>query len=170
MNKIRNGQKSWTLTSLILLIISSVLVGQNRNNREAGLKALDEQYGFLNIKLETPFGAFKGLIKEDAEKCVFKATLAELKMVTYNFESVYLTFYKDLVTTIELETKGWNNTNGLLGILQEAYGEGNKRTNFGYKWKGQKVWMNFAINELNGNGVLSLHSVPSMTKEIVEIE
>ncbi len=158
------------LTGLIILIVSSVLVGQNRNNKEAGLKALDEQYGFLNIKLETPFTAFKGLKKEDSEKAIYKATQADLRMDKYILESVYLTFYKDSLTTIELETKGWNNTNGLLDILQEAYGTGSKRVNFGYKWKGERVWMNFAINETDGTGVLSIHSVPLMTKEIGENE
>ena len=159
-----------SLISLLLLIFSSVLVGQNRENKEAGLKAIDEQYGFLNIKLETPLSAFKGLIKQDGDKSCFKVTQAELTLDKYKFEGVYLTFYKDLVTTIELETKGWNNTNGILGILQETFGEGNKRVHFGYKWKGQNVWMNFAINESDGNGVLSLHSVPLMTKEIGENE
>ena len=170
MNQITNGQLKWTLTSLLIVIFSSVLVGQNRENKEAGLKALDGQYGFLNIKLETPLSAFKGLIKQDGDKSSFKVSQTELHLDKYTFEAVYLTFYADLVTTIELETKGWNNTNGILGILQEAYGEGNKRLHFGYKWKGEKVWMNFAINESDGNGELSLHSVPLMSKEIGENE
>ena len=170
MNQITNGQLKWTLTSLLIVIFSSVLVGQNRENKEAGLKALDGQYGFLNIKLETPLSAFKGLIKQDGDKSCFKATQTELRLNKYKFETVYLTFYQDQITTIELETKGWNNTNGILGILQEAYGEGYKRVHFGYKWKGQKVWMNFAINESDGNGVLSLHSVPLMSKEIGDNE
>ena len=170
MNQNNKRKFKWLLASLILMI-SSGLVGQNRNNQEDGLKALDEQYGFLGIKLETPFGSFKGLKKEDnSEKSIFKSTQIELRMDKYNLESVYLTFYKEFLTTIELETKGLINTNGLLGTLQEAYGEGNKRAHFGYKWKGQKVWMNFAINETDGSGVLSIHSVPLMTKEIGENE
>lgn len=170
MNQLTNRQTKWILTSLLIILISAVLVGQNRQNKESGLKALDDQYGFLNIKLETPLSSFKGLIKQDGDKACFKATQTELELDKYMFEAVYLTFYQDLVTTIELETKGWNNTNGILGILQESYGEGYKRVNFGFKWKGQKVWMNFAINESDGNGVLSLHSVPLMSKEIGENE
>ena len=165
-----NKYEKCARTSLILLLFFSVLSGQNRNNREAGLKALDEQYGFLNIKLETPFSEFKGLKKEDKEEPVFKATQAELRIDKFVFKTVYLTFYKEFLTTIEFETKGWTNTNGILNILQEAYGEGSKRVHFGYKWKGQKVWMNFAINESDGNGVLTLHSVPMMTKEVGENE
>ena len=170
MNHINYRKFKWVLTSLFIVILSSVLVGQNRNNQEAGVKALDEQYGFLNIKLETPLSAFKGLKKEDSEKPIFKATQVDLRMEKCNLEAVYLTFYKESLTTIELETKGLNNTNGLLNILQEAYGEGSKRANFGYKWKGQKVWMNFSIHDSDGNGVLSIHSVPMMTKEIGENE
>lgn len=170
MNQIINKRLKWALTSLIIVLISSALVGQNRENQEAGLKALDEHYGFLNIKLESPFNSFQGLKNEDSEKSIFKATQAELKIDKFNFESVYLTFYKESLTTIELETKGWNNTNGVLGILQETYGAGNKKIHFGYKWKGEKVWMNFAIDETNGNGVLSLYSVPMMTREIGENE
>ena len=170
MNQRTKEQIKRTLLSLLILIFSSILVGQNRENKEAGLKALDDQYGFLNIKLETPLSEFKGLLKEDGDKPCFKVSQTELILDKYTFEAVYLTFYKDQVTTIEFETKGWVNTNGILGILQEAYGEGNKKLHFGYKWKGQKVWMNFAISESDGNGVLSLHSVPLMTKEISENE
>ncbi len=170
MNLIIKEQIRRALISLLLLIFSSALVGQNRQNKEAGLMALDEQYGFLNIKLETPLSAFKGLLKEDGDKSCYKMAQAEYILGKYKFEAVYLTFYKDQVTTMELETKGWKNTNGILYILQEAYSEGNKREHFGYKWKGQKVWMNFAINESDGNSVLSLHSVPLMTKEIGENE
>jgi len=169
MNQIIKEHLKPTLTTLLIFIFSSVLVGQNRGNKEIGLKALDNQYGFLNIKLETPFNTFKGLIKQDGDS-YYKALQPELQLGKYTFEAVYLTFYKDMVTTIEFETKGWTNTNGVLGILQEAYSEGHKREHFGYKWKGQKVWMNFAINESDGNGVLSLHSVPLMSKEIGENE
>ena len=170
MNQRSNRQTLGVFTTLILVMISSVLAGQNRNNPEAGQKALDEQYGFLNIKLESPLSSFKGLKLEDSEKAVYKATQSDLKLDKYKFESVYLTFYKESLTTIELETKGWNNTNGILGILQEAYGIGKKRVNFGYKWKSEKVWMNFTINESDGSGVLSLHSVPLMTKEVGDNE
>jgi len=170
MNQKHNIQIKRALATMIMLVISSILVGQNRNNQEAGLKALDKQYGFLNIKLETPFSSFKGLKKEDSEKSIFKATQIELKIDKFKFESVYLTFYKDLLTTIEFETKGRTNTNGILNILQDSFGEGKKRTNYGYKWKGQEVWMNFAINESDGSGVLSLHSVSLMTKEVGENE
>ena len=170
MNQTIRGQIKLTLTSLIILILSSALVGQNRENKEAGLKALDDQYGLLNIKLESPLSTFKGLIKEAGDKSCYKMAQAEYILGKYKFEAVYLTFYKDQVTTMELETRGWDNTKGILGILQETYSAGNKREHFGYKWKGQKVWMNFAINESDGNGVLSLHSVPLMTKEIGENE
>jgi hypothetical protein len=159
-----------TLIIIYGMLIPILLVGQNRVNQETGLKALDEQYGILNIKLETPFSAFKGLKMEDSENSIYKATQVELRLDKFKFEAVYFTFYKKLLTTVELETKGWNNTKGVLSTLQEAFGEGIKNAHNVYKWKSQKVWMNFAINEPDGDGVLSLHSVPLMTKEIGENE
>lgn len=113
------------------------------------IQQLDEDYGFRNIKFETPFSSFKGLIEDPSfgEGC-YKLQNENLKLGKYELYQVCYRFYKGLLSDIFL----WvytNNRDGIEDIFQHTYGEGEYESSFGGRsWMGKKVTIKYAPHRL----------------------
>ena len=158
---------------LSFLIIPIVVIGQN-------LKALDDKNGFRKATFGMSPYSFKNLeqvmvqpligLKEDRnpKNSKFYPVQGEyydkdVDLYIGNFPLDYIKyyFYKNKLVTIEIKVrkgKGLNNQNGVLEVLETAYGKGvlkkvnntsavDNNSYSNYSWEGGKVKMKYTISE-----------------------
>jgi hypothetical protein len=149
---------------LLLLIIPIVVIGQN-------LKALDEKNGFREAKFGMSPSSFKKL--EPVKMITLKGLgYLESKGTTshsISFEREYYDkdvdlhigdfpldyveyyFYKNILVSIEIKvSNGFTNQNGVLNVLETAYGKGVlQKYNLGrdlyYIWEGEEIAMSYTL-------------------------
>ena len=123
----------------LLVLFSTSISGQN-------LKSLDDKYGFRGAKFETPFDSLKNLV--EIEKGFYTSTSEDLKLGEYDLSQIVYSFYKGQLYIIGITTKGYTNSNGILSILQQAYGKGYQSNEYieKYIWFGKKVIMSYEQN------------------------
>jgi hypothetical protein len=117
-------------------------------------KALDDKYGFREMKFETLFNSIKNLVK--VEEGFYKSTTEDLKLGDYQLNEVVYSFYKDQLYIILIKVKGVINSNGVLKILQQAYGSGYQSNRYieSYLWNGQKTIMSYEQNSITGDATI----------------
>jgi hypothetical protein len=140
------------ILTLLLFFVSTLLMAQN-------LKALDDKYGFREMRFETPLDSLKNLV--EVEKDYYKSTTEDMKLGDYELSQVVYNFYKGLLGTIMIESKGYVNSVGFLKILQEAYGKGYKDNPYieRYIWVGEKVKMSYKQNSITNGATIFIYSV-----------
>lgn len=124
------------VTVILILIVGKAAFGQN-------LKALDDKYGFREGIFEKPKESIYSIV--EFEKGSFATPLEILAYGEYRLRDVIYRFYKGQLTYIRIRTKGQVNSQGVLKLLQEEYGPGNKpdKNVEEYWWVGKKVTMSF---------------------------
>lgn len=135
---------------LLLVFVPIVLFGQN-------LKALDEKYGFREMKFEMPLSSLKNHV--EVEKGFYKSTTENLKLGDYKLSEVVYSFYKGQLYVIMIETKGFENSSGVLKILQQAYGNGYQSNEYieRYVWFGEKVFMSYDQNSITDDATIYMY-------------
>lgn len=140
---------------LFLFIIPAMLIGQD-------IKALDEKYGFREAKFEMPVDSIKHIkrVSTVGRYTLYVSTNKNIKLGEYDIYSLAYFFYKGKLSQIEICTKGLANSDGVLEILQEAYGKGDDKTpNIArYLWAGERVIMMYNMNPSNGVATFRLFS------------
>lgn len=142
--------KAILLTSVFILFCLT-RIGQN-------LKALDDKYGFREAKLGMPFSSFKNLELKSGDmdnfpnQKLYKVTNVDLHIGDYDLDGIDYWFYKDQLCTIEIAvSKDYSNQQGVLKVLETAYGKGIfKKGSFGqdyYVWEGEKVRMDYSMGD-----------------------
>jgi len=122
------------------------------------LKALDTKYGFKEAKLEMPVTSFKNLVPQGSvEETLPNCKLYEVKNVdlhigSYSLDDIVYWFYKEKLMTIEITVSGgYSNQQGVLKVLQAAYGKGESYKNsYGsdtYNWEGATVEMSYTLGD-----------------------
>lgn len=143
---------------IVLLLLSANVIAQTNS------KAVDEKFGFRDIKLETTYAEFspKGLVKssEDGDVKIYKLKNENLAIGDYKLQSISYVFYKEKLSQIMIETKGFANSNGLLEVLKSQYGEGYKSNRYieKYLWSGSKAGLYYNQNSINKDAVLIIFS------------
>ncbi len=118
---------------ILLLLISFSCISQNK---------LDDKNGFDTYIFGSPPNEYKNLSLEIDEGNVklYTLTPCAIKMSEIEFQNVNITFIKNKLSAISLQSK---NTTGikLLQILKETYGEPTKSnpTKGNYEWLSAKV-------------------------------
>jgi hypothetical protein len=131
-------------------------------------KALDDKFGFRDVKLETPITSFKDctriplgddLKREFPNYVGITPKNPDLHIGTFSVESIEYWFYKDKLLEIIIEvTLDYENVDGILKVLETAYGKAKKVDRvpdswFNYKWQGNKVDMTYEIMKKKDGGI-----------------
>ena len=88
------------------------------------MKALDEKYGFREAKFEMSLNSFKNLVEIEPNSNYYESPTENLKIGEYDLYSINYLFYKGQLSSINIVIKGSTNRDGVLKILQIAYGDG----------------------------------------------
>lgn len=124
-------------------------------------KALDDKFGFRDVKLETPITSFKDCtriplgddLKKDFPNYVgITPKNPDLHIGDFSLETVEYWFYKEQLLEIIIDvTLDYTNVEGVLKVLETAYGKPKKDIKVPdawvvYRWRGAKVSMNYEIS------------------------
>ena len=120
-----------------MLIIPISIVGQD-------VKALDEKYGFRDIKLETPKSSFENL--EEVKEGWYKSASENLVVDgNITLKEVQYYFYKDHLAIIKIDIG--DGAYLFRNLLETAYGQGNPNNFYRNikvtEWLGKKVCLRF---------------------------
>lgn len=156
------------LLSVFLLISSNVYCQD--------ISKLDEKYGFRDAKLDSHIDNFYNLelvmVKGDVE---FYTRSTDNHMIgDFELSHIMYNFYNDKLHGIQISTKGFKNTKGVIETLKAAYGvclevdddkellknEGEKA----YMWFGKKVTLLVIENTKTEEAIVTMYS-NAMRKE-----
>jgi len=143
----------------LFLCLSVSLIAQN-------LKALDAKNGFRDFKFGDDVSTFKDLVEveigKDGLTKFYSITDDKLAIGTNELEKIVYGFYKDVLFTIMITTKGYSSSRGVLQALQEQYGAGSQENRFmeKYNWLGSKVWAFYEENSISKNAKIMFLSKP----------
>lgn len=132
-------------------------------------KALDDKFGFRDVKLESQITSFKDctrmffgndLSKELPNYVGIKPKYPDLNLGEFSLESIEYWFYKSQLMDIIIEVNHNNyDVDGILKALETAYGKAIKDIRVSkaleYKWYGSKVDMKYEILSKNNGEILS---------------
>ena len=124
------------LLTLAFILISLTGICQS-------VSKMDKKYGFKDAKFEMPLSSFKNLVEIVPNSNIYESLTENLKMGEYDLYSVNYNFYKNQLSSINIVIKGKANREGLLKILQIAYGQGDKYFAGSVRWRGKEVYMSF---------------------------
>lgn len=157
--------------TLVFFLFRLTCIGQD-------LKALDEKYGFRDAKLEMPPSAFKnivlgkGILDDFPNQKFYKVNDVDLHIGQYDLDGIDYWFYKGQLSTIQISvSRGYSNQQGVLKVLEAAYGKGvYKKGSFGqdvYVWDGEKVRMDYNFgDDINPQGDIQIACKKLATQEI----
>ncbi|MCE3006797.1 MAG: hypothetical protein LW884_00400 [Bacteroidetes bacterium] len=141
-----------------------VLPAVQAQQPESRYPILDEEYGFMDIRLGTPLDSLPGLVRapNDYErKARYTRPGASLYYAGVQFGAVEYLFWEDRLHSIRLRTEGVQNTDRLLELLKLYYGEpvqpGFEQY---YTWDGLQVQLILDANILTHNGWTTFMSKP----------
>ncbi len=169
--------------SLFVSIFTLVCV----NSCSQEYKALDDKFGFRDIKLESLMTSFKDCTRmflgEDLSKELpnyvgIKPKNPDLHLGEFSLESIKYWFYKSQLMDINIEVNHNNSdVDGILKALEIAYGKAKKNVrvpneSIVYRWHGSKVDMNYEIlSKENGeivSATLTISSIKLGNQQIID--
>jgi hypothetical protein len=126
---------------IYLLILAFILVSLTGICQS--VSKMDKEYGFRDAKFEMPLSSFKNLVEIVPKSSIYESSSENLKMGDYDLYSVNYNFYNNQLSSINIVIKGKANREGILKILQTAYGQGDKYFAGSVRWRGKEVFMSF---------------------------
>lgn len=154
---------------LVLLLASTAYVSQAQNG-EMDRAKIDSKFGFRDVKLESPLSLFakKQLVKieEQPNTKYYKSKIENLKLGDYALKDITYVFFKDTLAEIMIQTKGYINSDGLLKIIKETYGQGFQSNRYieRYLWSGDKSTIYYDQNSVTHDALLTISSTAMMLK------
>ncbi|MBA2611815.1 MAG: hypothetical protein H0U95_07595 [Bacteroidetes bacterium] len=139
----------------IILLLLFPFLGMTQNN------SLEGKNGFSNYVFGVSPAEIKDLtleIEEDNTK-LYSLPEDNIKIKGVEFEYIRVTFFKNKLSTISVQTKNQTGSN-FLKILKESYGEPN-RSNLAkknYEWLGAKMQVIFEKNRSEKDAYISFYS------------
>lgn len=152
------------MKQILLLLNFIIAISSYCQYKDMDGQKVDEKFGFRDIKLETPFSKFsdKQLVKveEEATKKYFKSKNENLKLGDYALNEITYIFFHDTLVSILIQTKGFLNSNGILKILNESYGQGFQSNKFieRYLWMGEKATIYYDQNSITKDAIVTISS------------
>ena len=132
-----------TLFFLLCIGLFQGLMAQN---------ALDEKYGFRNIKLDDRFNNFEDLklIRESNGVKYYTKEYEDLKEDNFEIQQIIYGFYDNKLYFIVIQTIGESNGKALLEYLNKEYGEGQLNHNIpdSYTWFAKKTGLVYECKEI----------------------
>ncbi|MBA2612625.1 MAG: hypothetical protein H0U95_11675 [Bacteroidetes bacterium] len=142
------------MKTIVLLLIVPFL-GLTQINK------LDEKNGFKNFLFGTSPAEYKNLILEidDGNTKLYSLDQSPIRLDDIDFEYLRLTFYKNKLSSISLQTKNANGTK-FFQNLKENYGEPVKinKLKENYEWKSTKYQVLYENNEISGDATTSFYT------------
>lgn len=151
------------------ILFVSVLTLFCLNSFGQEFKALDEKFGFRDVKLETPITSFKDCtrlpVSEELNKDFpnyvgIKSKNPDLHIGAFSLENIEYWFYKDQLLDIVIDVNLENSdVDGILQVFETAYGKAKKDVQVPdtwiiYKWYGTKVYMTYEILKKANGGII----------------
>lgn len=151
-------------TILFVSVITLVCV----NSFSQEYKALDDKFGFRDVKLESLITSFKDCtrlpvgeeLKTDFPNYIgIKPKNPDLHIGAFSLENIEYWFYKDQLLDIVIDVNLENSdVDGILKVLETAYGKAKKDVKVPdswivYKWHGTKAYMDYEIMNLKNGGI-----------------
>ena len=147
------------INGLILLTLITVYSLSQNDGFSQNVAVLDAKYGFKDAKFETPITYFKNMVKQGPG--IYTRSTENLRLGEFDLESVFYNFYKGLLSSIVIETEGYRNGQGVLQILQAAYGNGRYEDET-YYWMGNRVVMTYSEGPASGHVAIGIFSIKMM--------
>ncbi len=148
----------------ILTIVSINSYGQN-------LMALDTKFGFREMKFGDFSTKFDDLvIKEcsnDSTSIFYNRTGDKLTIGSANVSIAY-GFYKGYFFSVNIRTKGYEDSRVVLKTLEELYGKGYQKNEYikEYRWNGKTVSLVYDENSINGSADILMYSKECMYQQL----
>lgn len=136
--------------SIFLIFFSIKIYSQSINE-------LDLKNGFRDMVFGSEIQKEQFIIVEDDNDTKLYSKINDnLQISDYELELINYGFYKDKLFCVYIKTKGYKNTRGVLGILQNAFGNGHQPNEYieKYYWFGDKVALSFEQNSITDNGTI----------------
>lgn len=158
----------WVL-SLTLLLMGGP-APTSAQTKPGTVQALDDKYGFREVKFGTPLSAFSDLTpyKQEGDRQMYQRKKENLFLGKYRFNNITYTFYRGKLSAILCTVTGLDNVRGISQALQRAYGPG-RATRTGKEWAGRRVkmqWMQWSDTQV----FLSLESIPLLNERLAAEE
>lgn len=139
----------------IILLILLPFIGFSQANK------LDQQNGFNVYIFETPPNGYRDLMLEidEANTKLYSLDKDPIIIASVEFEYVRITFFKNKLSAIAMQTKGGYGPR-FLQSLKEAYGQPvkpkpNKET---YEWNGTRLHMIYEANPSGKDATISFYN------------
>jgi hypothetical protein len=141
-------------TNLMLIVCTLFYLSCSAQN----LKALDDKYGFRAAKLEMSPSSFPNLkltasdMDDFPNTKTYVCTNIDKQIGDFTIDEITYWFYKEQLYTIEITvSSGYSNQQGVLKVLEAAYGKGDfRKSSFGsdeYVWHGARVNMIYTLGD-----------------------
>jgi hypothetical protein len=118
---------SLKLMKYSLLLLASLVVGSAKAQSLAGRRAMDEKYGFRDVRFETDSTAIPG-IKHAFDAGVrrfYTRPTDKLRIGDGELEALYYVFVSGKLSEVVLSMDGTTNANAVYGALKAEYGTPN---------------------------------------------
>lgn len=118
---------------------------------------VDSTDGFRDVKFHDDISKYKGFIimekSNDGNTIYYKKLKDSLKIGSSNIKSIFYAFYIGKFYYAIIQTTGFENSRGVLKILQAKYGEGFKDNEYieHYSWTGEKVIISYDENVITND-------------------
>jgi hypothetical protein len=158
------------LLPLLFLLCSLVAQAQKNKSLVPSPRALDEKYGFRDVRFETDTTAITGLklLSRDKETSFYLRPSDSKKIGEAELNTIVYAFYKGHLMCVMLKAKGEENATTLLDVFTAQYGAPQKTGAYlvKYQWDGQKSYIMYESSKANGETTIRLYS-RIMAKQMV---
>jgi len=149
-------------TIKVLLVL--ILAFASGSIKAQDLKALDDKYGFRDMKFGTDISEYQTMSlvessKDSLTKYYIK-TDEKLNIGKFDLKSINYGFYKGKLFFVYIKTKGYINSRGVLATLEELYGKGYQSNQYidNYDWFGNLVVASYDENSITNDAKIMIDS------------
>lgn len=149
--------------AILLILISIQSAAQN-------IKALDDKYGFREMKFDDSITKFDDLVpldySNDSTKILYKRSNDKLTIGATEV-TIYYSFYKNLFDALTINVKGYENCEDILNTLEGMYGKGHQSNRYikDFTWIGKKVLLSYDYDSVNNEATIYMFCNSSIKKQ-----
>lgn len=116
-------------------------------------KALDDKYGFRDLKFESAPDTAKGFLlnEKDGDTEYYTRRGDQMTIGSANLKFIGYVFYKGKLSSVRIDASGFANSKTLLEVLSQSYGDPEQPNELiqEYYWFGDKVHMLYEYSEVH---------------------
>lgn len=160
------------LALLTLMLIQSALQGSiGAGEVVSGSTAyLDAKNGFRDMAFGSAPTAGMALMEDGGDNKYYTRTNESLMIGAAQIHRITYGYYKNRLSSIRIEVKGFINSQAVLDVLRQAYGAGYKSNRYleEYLWRGSRVILSYDQNSITKDSIVWFFSVPLIDEEKTE--